>query len=386
MSFKPNMPAEEFVAQQQEALRLKRSGHTLRQIADALNITKDAAWRRVKSAEKRERLDPALAETLESKGIVDLAGLHSGWLLEKDKQGSGHSLYFYLGPDQEKVSFADAIVEVLSDIPRLAPISLVPRLGTYTDCATWLALADLHVGGDYSDPILEENFVACVDDIVSRLPPARHAVLIELGDLLEANDHKGVTPHSGNPLSVRREDHLYNTKIAVRLIRHALIRLLETHETVEAHFIKGNHDPTAYFAVMLALEAHFQDNPRIRIVVSDDEFRVIPWGQCAAFPHHGDTLKWNDLQNVFASQFPDEWAQAKMHRHVMTAHFHHDRKADTGGAVCEHFRTIHRPNAWARSKGLFSRGSLTAMTVHKDRGEISRTSSNLRDPDLSKGH
>ena len=46
--------------------------------------------------------------------------------------------------------------------------------------------------------------------------------------------------------------------------------------------------------------------------------------------------------------------------------------------MAEQFRTLHKANAWAKAKGLFSRGSLTAITVHKDRGEEHRTTSNIR--------
>lgn len=372
------MITDKTLQEQQACLAAFQSGKKIAEIAAETGLTRHAVRRRIDSARKQERLDPQLAARLAEKGIVDLAGLHSGWLLEKDAAGSGSSLYFYLGPDQEKISFVDAIMDVLEDIPRLEPISHAPVPGDPQGYANWVALADLHVGGDYGDPQLVTDFKQAIDDLVRRMPPAEHAVLIELGDLLEANDHKGVTPTSGNPLDVIRHNHLKNTQTAVALVRHALYRLLETHATVEAHFVKGNHDETAFFAVMLALSEHFQDNPRMNIVVSDDEYRVIPWGACAAFPNHGHVLKWDQLKDVFADQFPDEWAAAKAHRVIMTAHYHHDRKRDMVGAVGEHFRTLHRPNKWAKEKGLFSRGSLTAMTVHRDRGEEFRTISNIR--------
>lgn len=373
-------PIQSLVQEQNDCLSDARDGMSMNEIARKRGLSRDQVKRRLAGARKRKALDPVLADKLASKGIVDLAGLHSGWLIDKNSSGSGESLYFYLGPDQEKISFADAMIDALGDIPRLGQIEAPDarqRGEAAEDLANWMAIADLHVGGDYGDALLEEHFIETIDDLIARLPKAKHAVLFELGDLLEANDHKGMTPTSGNLLDVRREDHLKNTMTAIRLIRYALIRLLETHETVEAHFIKGNHDPTAYMAVMLALSAHFEMNPRIKIHVKDEEFRVISWGECAAFPHHGDTLKWEQLKDVFADQFPDEWAAAKTHRIIMTAHFHHDRSRDLVGCVAEHYRTLHRPNKWAKSKGLFSRGSLTVMTVHKTKGERTRTSSSI---------
>jgi transcriptional regulator with XRE-family HTH domain len=354
-------------------------GMSQRQIARALNMNRRAVQRRIASAKKRASLDPELLRRLTEKGLTDLGSLHSGWLLDKDKYGSGSSLYFMIGDTDEKISFADAVIESLDDIPRLLPISLVPgREHADADLANWIALADLHIGGHYGDPKNEEEFNQAFDDVVTRLPRASHAVLIELGDLLEANDHKGVTPNSGNPLDVIKHQHLTNTRVAIRLMRRAVYRLLETHQTVEVHFIKGNHDPTAYMAVALALQAHFELNDRVTFVITEDEYRVISWGECAAFPHHGDTLNWAGLKDVWADQFADAWAAAKMHRIIMTAHFHHGKKQELVGCIAEQFQTLHRPNIWAKTKGLFSRGTLTAMTVHKSWGEIGRITSNLR--------
>lgn len=371
------MDLDKLVREQDECLALHEQGFTYAQLSKKLGLSASAVKRRLAAARKRRVMDPTIAHRLKNIGIVDYGSLHSGWLIEKDSDGAGHSLYFQIGEDQKKISFVDALMEVLEDIPRLEPISYVPKIGR-ENYATWIALADLHVGGDYSDPALEEDFNFAIDDLVSRLPPAEHAVLFELGDLLEANDHKGVTPASANPLDVKRENSLKDAMTAVRLMRRATYRLLETHETVEVHFIKGNHDPTAYIAVMLGMAAHFEENPRVKIIVSDVTYRVVEWGQCAAFPHHGNDIKWEQLKDVWADQFPDEWARAKVHRHIMTAHYHHDRKRDLVGCTAEHYRTLHRPNNWAKGKGLFSRGSLTAMTVHRDRGEEFRTISNIR--------
>jgi hypothetical protein len=371
----PGNPAQ-VAAEQAECLKLRRDGKNRTEISEITGLSHHQVKRRIAGGLKAERLDPELRKRLAAKGITDLAGLHSGWLLEKDQEGSGSSLYFYLGPDQEKIDFADALKEILSEIPKLPTIPEPSVDGS--GYANWIALADLHVGSGYGDPQLEVDFNSSIDDLVRRMPAAEKAVLFELGDLLDANDHKGVTPTSGNLLEVRKNDHLKNTMTAVSLLRRAVIRLSETHHEVEVHLIKGNHDTTAYIAVMLALAEHFRENPRINIVVTDDEFRVISWGLCAAFPHHGDTLKWSQLKDVFADQFADQWAAAKSHRHILTAHLHSGKREDMLGCVAEQFRTLSQPNGWARGKGLFSRGSLTAITVHKDRGEESRTTANIK--------
>lgn len=376
------MNQQQILQEQAAVLEYSRNGKTYKEISEAMGLSIHQVHRRIKGAKKRERLDPSLAQQLEEKGISDFAGLHSGWLLEKDSSGSGSSLYFYLGPDEDKISFADAIKEVLSEIPKLPPIARPGFNSLGHDYANWIFLADLHVGGEYGCKVPHEDFAQAIDDIVARMPPAEKAVLCELGDLLDANDHKGVTPASGNPTDTIRDDHLGNTKTAIRLMKHAAYRLLETHQEVELHLIRGNHDETAYLAVMLALEEHFAKNPRIQVSVpacpEEEEFRVVSWGQCAFFPHHGDKAKPSVLKDVWADQFPDEWAAAKSWRLIPTAHFHHLKAEDLGGAEWRQFRTIHRPNRWARMQGLFSYGSLCALTVHRERGLEFETTSNIR--------
>ena len=368
--------------QQEIILKLYRNGVKQTEIGKQLGLSNRTVQRRLRGAEKRERLDPSLAQRLEEKGLTDYSALHSGWILEKNKDGSGSSLYFYLGQDEEKYSFVDAVKEVLNEIPKLSPITRPGLNALGKGYANWIFLADLHVGGEYGSETPQEEFTKAIDDIIARMPPAEHSVLCELGDLLDANDHKGVTPASGNPTDTVRDDHLGNTKTAIRLMKHSAYRLLQTHQTVELHLIRGNHDETAYFAVMLALEEHFAENPRIKIVVpkcpEEEEFRMVSWGKCAFFPHHGDKAKPNVLKDVWADQFPDEWAAAKSWRLIPTAHFHHLKAEDLGGAEWRQFRTIHRPNRWARMQGLFSYGSLCALTVHRERGLEFETTSNIR--------
>jgi hypothetical protein len=199
-----------------------------------------------------------------------------------------------------------------------------------------------------------------------------------MGDLLDANDHKGLTPASGNECDVIRENHLENTINALNIMRYAVGLLLQQHNEIEVHLLRGNHDETAYIGVMVALSVHFKDDPRVNVVVSDDNFRVIPWGKCAVFPHHGDKSKWEDLKDVFSDQFPDAWAKAKYWRFIWTAHVHHDKQKQLVGTDCEHFRTLAKPNNWAQMKGFFTRGGICSVTLHKIDGEVDRKKVNLK--------
>jgi hypothetical protein len=377
---------QDLIAEEARCVELRQRGIPLITIAQMTGLSSDQVYRRLQSAKKRARLDPEIVRRLEAEGLRDLGGVHSGWSITKDATGSGSSIYFHLGPDQDKIDLAEALRASLSKIPRLEPIRRLRETRRHRDAAknfaNWLMLADLHFGAGYGTAALEAELEARIDELAARMPPAEKAFIFELGDLLDANDHKGVTPASGNPCDVMRDDMLSTTQAAVRSMRRGILRLAETHDEVEVHLIPGNHDPTAFIAVLLTLEAHFERNPRVRIHVPrtklEEDFRVVPWGECAVFPHHGHTASWEDLRNVWTDQFPDEWARAKAFRLIATAHFHHDRKRDLVGCVGEHYRTLHNPNKWARNKCLFNRGSLTGITVDKNRGEFQRTITNVK--------
>lgn len=376
------MKQSQIMTEQAECLRLKQEGRSRTEIAQILNLSLHTVKRRLSAAYKSEKLDPALLARLHDKGIYDLAGLQSGWILEKDKTGSGASLHFNLGPDQEKIDFVEAIQDVLSDIRKLPEIPQPEWNQRAQDMCNWLFLADLHIGGEYGSKVLSETFETCIDDLVVRMPPAEKAVICELGDLLDANDHKGVTPASGNPTDTLRDNHLFNTIEAIRLLKYAIYRLLETHLLVDVHMVRGNHDETAFYAVLLALAEHYAHNPRVEIDIpktpQEEEYRVVSWGECAFLPNHGDKAKPEMLKEVFTDQFPDEYAKAKAYRLIATGHLHNLTVRSLGN--CEHrqFGTIHRPNRWARMKGFFTYGRLSILTVHKTEGLTDETMSNIR--------
>ena len=270
----------------------------------------------------------------------------------------------------------------MSEIPRLAPVTPPYFELNSLDKANWIFLADWHIGGEYGSDHAIAELISSFDDIINRAPCAEKAVICGLGDLLDANDHKGVTPASGNPTDTIRDNHLTNTLTALRVLKHVAMRALATHSEVELHLIRGNHDETAHIAVLIGLAEHFADNPRITVVVpasaEEEEFRVVSWGKCAFFPHHGDKAKPSVLKDVFSDQFPDEWAEAKAWRLIATGHYHRFKAVDLNGAEHRQFGTPHRPNRWARLQGYFSRGRVSILTVHKELGLRDETHSNLQ--------
>lgn len=312
---------------------------------------------------------------------IGIGTIKGGWEIRQTKDPiTGEikrSSVRYAVPDQpvDPGDLAESIKTALSD---LKPRDVIqPPTNLPADLCNFIPLCDLHVGGEYGDPEYLTVVHTAITRLIEGLPEAKKAVLIDMGDLLDANDHHGLTPASGNECDVIRENHLKNTVDAMNIMRHAIELLAATHEEVEVHLLRGNHDETAYIGVMVALAIHYRDCPSVNIIMTDDNFRVIEWGKCGVFPHHGDKAKWEALKDVYADQFSDAWARNKFWRFIWTAHVHHDKQRELGGAMGEHFRTLAKPNNWAQMKGLFARGSIQAVTLHKEDGETDRKKVNL---------
>jgi len=367
-------------SKQSEALRLWRENkENMTKTAKQLGLARSSLQELIKKALKWEAAEdsPGQVAALETTGL-DVGIARHGWRIVVDPVTGSRDSVFWVSenPEIPPESFTHRLKEALKDIDKLKPIPKPAQCDE--ELCNFIPLADLHIGGQYGDPEYLKEIERCTYKLMGSLPKAKKAVILELGDLLDANDHKGLTPASGNACDVIRENVLKNSQDAIQIMSRFIVLALRTHEEVEVHLLRGNHDETAYIAVMLTLQAYFKDNKRVKIIVTDDDFRVIPWGLCAVFPNHGDKAKWEDLKGVFADQFPDAWAKAKYWRFIWTAHFHHDRQRDIMGVFAEHFRTLSAPNKWAKQKALFSRGGIQAVTLHKTDGEINRTKVNLK--------
>ena len=342
---------------QLEALRVYREqGDNATKAANILGKAPRTVQDLVRKALKWEEIDSGVAASMAATGI-GISTIRGGWRIVEEILPDGSKIrnsVRYSVKDQpvDSGDMADAIKLALADITPRGLISAPKNLPQYL--CNFIPLCDLHVGGEYGDPDYLGVVFDAITELCEDLPKAKKAVLLDMGDLLDANDHHGLTPASGNECDVVRENHLKNTVDAMNIMRHAIELLLPTHEEVEVHLLRGNHDETAYIGVMVALATFYKDVPQVNIILSDDNFRVIEWGKCAVFPHHGDKAKWESLKDVFADQFSEAWARAKFWRFIWTAHVHHDKQRELGGAMGEHFRTLAKPNTCT----LISTGNL----------------------------
>lgn len=325
----------------------------------------------------KSRLDEArLKGFLLSEGakkIVDQAQLgygeaKGGWIHSYDEEGKKIGATRWAATEITPEEIRETVQEALEGLDRLPPVPEPER--SDKDLQNFIPIADLHFGGEYGRPEYEMECNSTMDALFGRLPVAQKALIVDLGDTTDANDHKGVTPASGNTCDVIRHGLQGVIFTALRFLKRTVYRALEGHVEVEVEVQRGNHSETSYLAVLVGLIEHFADNPRVTVHVpkEGDLFRVIRWGECGILPDHGDRLKWPDLKDIWTASLADDWAACTAYRLIATAHFHHDKQRDLAGVECRHFRTMAAPSQWAKSRFPPMPRSACAITMHKYEG------------------
>lgn len=242
-----------------------------------------------------------------------------------------------------------------------------PHFGMYA----WKAEA----GADFDSDIAEKITVGAVDRLVSSAPPAATAIVAPMGDVMHADDSRNRTPQSGNQLDVDTR-HQRVILIATRAIRRAIYRALEKHQRVIGRILQGNHDPHAAFAIAMALQAYFENNPRVTIDLSPSYFWYYQFGKVLIGLTHGDKAKGNDLLGVMASDKSIEWGQTTF-RYFYHGHLHQSGKKEMPGLLIEWFRTLAPADAWAAGEGFRSGRDMNAIVFHKNYGEVGRHTCNV---------
>lgn len=264
------------------------------------------------------------------------------------------------------------------DTKGLSPLVPEPR-ATLGDLLAVYPFGDPHIGmyawaketgEDFDLDTAERLTLGAVDSLVASAPPADTAILLLLGDVFHADDQSNQTPSHKNQLDV---DSRYPKVIAVgiKTFRHAIQRALEKHQKVIVREEPGNHDPHAKWALLFALSAYFENNPRVEIDLSPSKFWYYKFGQCLIGSTHGDTVKPDQLPGIMAADRPADWGSTK-HRHWFQGHIHTTTSKEYPGVVWEAFRTLAAKDAWTAGHGYRAGRDMRCIVFHKDHGEIAR--------------
>jgi hypothetical protein len=207
-------------------------------------------------------------------------------------------------------------------------------------------------------------------------PRRRIGIIIGLGDLLHFDGYEPVTSRSRNVLDVDGRYPLV-LQTATSVLIWAIEKALRKHEQVIVRILPGNHDDQSAIAVSLALSMYYRESKRVAVDCDPSRYWWWRFGETFIGATHGDMTKMQDLPLVMASARPVDWG-ASQHRYLWTGHIHHKSAIkEVGNVIVESFRSPAARDAWHAASGYVSGRSLTAITLHRAYGEISRQTANI---------
>ena len=332
-----------------------------------------------------------------AKGLLTLA---SGNRVEVGQVLKGTSTYHYGNPETGKpaqwvktnvplsdqlVATEEAIAEMVASIDVVSRRPTSIEHTTVEDLTTMYISNDIHFGAlmwapesgtDWDLAIAEETVRESYDYLFATSPDSKVGMVVDLGDLIEMDDFKNMTPHSGNVLSV---DGRYPKvmKAAYMSLVYAIDKALEKHEIVHFVNIAGNHDLTTGHSIREIIAAWYKNEPRVIVNDQPSPIKYQTFGKNLFMFAHGDGLRMQQAGETMAADRSFDFADT-VHRF---AHFGHTRKdAVHDGKICrsESHRNLAPLNDWAFHKGFRRQlGTMKSITYHKERGEILRNTYNI---------
>jgi len=226
-------------------------------------------------------------------------------------------------------------------------------------------------GQDFDLKIAERGLVSAADRLVMLAPPARRALILNLGDFFHSDNQQNRTSRAGNALDVDSR-WARVLQVGIRAMTRVVDRALEKHADVIIRCEIGNHDDHTSIVLATVLAHHYDVNPRVTVDTSPTQFWRYRFGRCLLATTHGHTCKLVKLPGIMATDWPEDWG-ATEHRRWYVGHFHHERVQEHPGCTVEVFRTTAARDAWHAAAGYRSGRDLRLHVWHSKRGLISTT-------------
>jgi hypothetical protein len=259
-----------------------------------------------------------------------------------------------------------------ADTPIVAPVSTRERL-----LAAYL-LGDSHVGmhahwadagSNFDLKIAEHNLTSLVGQLVDLGPPAKQALIVNIGDYFHS-DNRGNTTTKGTPVDVDGR-WVKVLAVGIRIMRRIIERALAKHEHVTVINEIGNHDTHASLFLSLALAQFFENEPRVHIDCSPQMFHWYRFGRVLIGTHHGHLVKPADLLGVMVTDRAQDWGET-LWRYWFTGHIHHERSREFPGMFWRSLRASSTSDAWHHGQGYRSAQELSVETFDIEDGLINR--------------
>ena len=236
-----------------------------------------------------------------------------------------------------------------------------PHIGMYA----WAEEA----GNDFDVKIAEKNLCAAMDRLVECSKPAKHALIVNVGDFFHADNKFGTTTRGTELDTDGRWTKVL--RVGVRAMRHCIESALRKHENVHVINEIGNHDDHTSQVLTLALTMSYEDNPRVTFDEAPGFYHYHTFGDVLIGVTHGDKVKPEKLGEIMSVDRVEDWGRTKF-RYWYTGHIHNRKVFDLPGCMVESFRTLAPKDAWTAGMGYRSGRDMYSIALHRKFGEVER--------------
>ena len=309
---------------QAECWNLRQQGFSIREIAERLNISHNAARMRLRSASQWADASEGHVAALEATGL-DPERAKFGWRIIQHEDGSRDSV-FWDAREEDHNSPEDVVDQIADRLNKVKPAPAIKRpKQTASNLRNFLPLFDVHMSmriGDYGTADAVERLRAGSEDILCRLPAAECTIIVNGGDFTHQNDPSNLTPQSKHPLPVDAE-YDDTTDIATDITAEIIDRALSVSDKVVYKALRGNHDPNTARILRAALRQRYRKNDRVEIDDHGIDFFVHRFGGNFLGVHHGDARGKGpkDYVLAFAARYATIYGETR-HRELHTGHKH----------------------------------------------------------------
>lgn len=274
-----------------------------------------------------------------------------------------------------RAALSVAVDAMKEDIEPIAPIakpdftvSNLLTLYTFTDYHVGMLAWHKEGGADWDTQIAEATGTKAMQALVSGAPSSQTGIVNIQGDFLHWDGLQAVTPTHGHVLDA---DSRFGkvVDVAIRLIRRLVALALTQHQKVILLIAEGNHDLASSLWLRKLFGALYEAEPRVTVHDSELPFYAVKWGKVMLGFHHGHMKKNDALPSLFAAQFRQMWGECEKVA-IHTGHRHHREVKEHPGAEVVQHPTLAARDAYAARGGWWSERRITALTYHKEFGEV----------------
>lgn len=325
-------------------------------------------WLRDEKREERRKRDALYGQHIKGESIL--------------YDAEGHEVQRWVKTAKDKDEQFKAVLEaakVLAEPFRAALPKVAAPKATDGDLLVVYPMGDPHVGmyawaeeaGEAFDlEIATSTLVAAVDKLTLLAPPAKHAMLLNLGDFYHFDNYEGMTRRSGNVLDTSGR-YPQVIKAGIECMKQLVRRALERHESVTVVNLMGNHDDQSALFLSFALAEAFSNNPRVKVDTTPTVYKFHRFGKVLLGMAHGNEAKREELGQIMAADRAKDWGETEF-RYWYTGHIHHRSTTEVPGCEVESFRTLAARDAYHTAKGYRSGRDMKCIIHHRNKGEVLR--------------